>query len=90
MTIYELADLLNVTILVHRHPNQDNRWTASFDGCETKDSEYSNILAGTYGNGNAPAAALDDYARQIGGKVLVFNAMSDRRREFVAPKGLEV
>jgi hypothetical protein len=87
MNLLDLADVLNKTIIVRRYANQNERWTASMEYCETKEDAGSGILAGTYGDGVTPAAALNDYTDQIVGKVLVFNAAStERRQQFVCPK----
>ncbi len=83
MNINELADLLGVDLIVRRYPNQHERWTASFEKCETKDG---GMLASEYGNGTSPELAIKNYCELISGKVLVFNAMSENRREFNCPK----
>lgn len=91
MNIEEFADILLKDIDIKRYANQDNRWSARLAGAEVKDTEHSNILASTTGNGNSPSKALEDYIEQIKGKILIFNAMQgDKRREYGVPKNLEL
>lgn len=83
MNIYDLADVLNKQISITRYPNQDGRFSAKFENCETKDG---GCLCSEYGNGKTPVEAINKYSDAIQGKTLVFGAMSDKRTEFVAPK----
>lgn len=83
MNIYELADIFNVQLIITRYANQKNRFSAQFERCETKDGC---CLRGEYGSGKSAIEAINDYSNLIAGKTLVFNAMTDKRREFVAPK----
>ena len=83
MNVYELADVLNVQLVVTRYPNQSNRFSAQFERCETREN---GCLRGEYGNGKTATEAINNYSDAIAGKTLVFNAMTDKRREFVAPK----
>ena len=48
-----------------------------------KDSEMKDgiMLRGVFGRGSSFRDAINDYYRQIKGKTLVFNAMSDNRYE---------
>jgi len=85
MNIYEYADAINKEIIIRRYPNQNNRFLVEFDHSETKDNKFSCTLSGTYGNGECPREAINDYIEGIQGKILVFNAMSDNRQEFVVP-----
>ena len=83
MNIYELADVLNAELDVKRYPNQAGRFSAKFKNCETKEGC---CLVGSYGNGRSATEAINNYSDEISGKTLVFDAMTDKRREFVAPK----
>lgn len=83
MNIYELADVLNVQLVVTRVANQNGRFYAHFERCETKDG---GCLCGEHGNGKTAIEAINDYSNSIAGKTLVFNAMTNNRREFIAPK----
>jgi hypothetical protein len=88
MNIEEYADALNLQLDITRHANQGNRYTASFEHCEIKDSAESSVLSSAYGNGYSPATAIEDYAKKIKGKLLVVNAMSLDRREYFVPRTL--
>ena len=83
MNIYELADVLNVKLIVTRYANQNDRFSAMFERCETKDG---GCLCSEYGNGKTATEAINKYSDSIAGKTLVFDAMTDKMREFVAPK----
>jgi hypothetical protein len=82
MNIFDLADALNKQIKITRHPNQNNRFSASFERCEIK---QGGILKSEYGDGKTPMEAINRYSNAIQGKMLVFNAYRDDRAEFVAP-----
>lgn len=85
MTIFELADIAKKDLQITYHNNQEMRFTASLKYSETK---RGGMLVGSYGNGKTPNEAINNYVDDIKGKVLVFDAMSDKRREFGVPKTL--
>lgn len=87
MTVNELADLLGRNICLIRYHNQNERWSAQFEHCETKESEHGPVLSGTYGSGSTPDKALADYAQRISNQILVFNAYGgNNRQEFRCPQ----
>lgn len=91
MTISEYCDAINVNIEIIRYSNQNERWTAKFEYCETKDNIDSAILCGEYGEGKTPTEAINSYIRNIRGKRIVLNASSkELRREFIVPFTLEL
>ena len=84
MNIYEFADIIDKSIVVTRYANQDGRFSARFDSCDTK---HGNCLYGEYGNGKTPQEAINNYKNKIIGKTLVFHATSEEYwNEYVAPK----
>lgn len=86
MNIAEYADAINQQVRIIYHTNQGCRWSAAFDRGEIKENS---CLAGVYGNGGNPMAALEDYVSKIKGKVLVFNAGGgDARREYTVPESV--
>lgn len=90
MTIYDIADLMDVEIIITRFANQKDRWICQFKNCDTKDRSDEPILTGTYGTGNDPASAIVNYVLAIRSKILVFNAADpNKRRELKIPKNLE-
>lgn len=89
MNIEEFADVIGADLIIRRYANQDNRYMAEFEHCETTEKD-SPVLAGEYGNGKTAHMAVLDYVQKIKGKILVFNAYSKDRKEFNAPKNLEV
>lgn len=90
MTIYDIADLMDLEILIIRFPNQKNRWICKFEQCDTKDKSGDPILTGTYGTGDNPTNATINYVQRIRGKILVFlPADPDRRKEINIPQNLE-
>lgn len=88
MNIYDIADLLDRDIVVTRYANQKGRWCIHFENCEVKEKKDSYCLVGAHGNGTTVQAAMADYINQIKGKLLVFDAFSDKRREFQLPDTL--
>lgn len=88
MRLEDYLDILNVDFELRRYPNQKNRWTARFDNCEIKEG---GCLRSGYGNGSSPDEAIADYVRELRGKLIVFNAMDEkRRREYVVPEQLAI
>jgi hypothetical protein len=85
LSIYVLSDLLSKHLILKRFANQDNRWMAEFENCEVKDSKDTCIISSCYGNGTSPEEAILDYISNIAGKILVFNAFSENRKEFYCP-----
>jgi hypothetical protein len=84
MNMYEFADIIDKSIIVTRYANQDGRFSARFDCCETKQGA---CLCGEYADGKTPQEAINNYKNKIVGKTLVFHATSeDYRQEYVAPK----
>lgn len=89
MKIEDYADVLNLELVIRRHPNQKNRYTARFDKCDTKNSASSHILCSVYGEGENPYHAIQDYAFLISGKVLVVSALNPEcRRSYEVPWAL--
>ena len=83
MNIYEFADKINKELIITRYPRQHSRFTADFEYAEVKEG---GMLASLYGEGKDPFEALNDYAEQITGKTLVFNASGTERREYLVPE----
>jgi len=82
MKLLEFADIIDKEIVIIYYPNQNCRFSASFDGAEIMDRGF---LLGNYGNGKTPEESLKDYTKQIVGKRIVFGAYTDNRKEFVVP-----
>lgn len=85
MTIETYADAIGADLIIHRHHNQENRYTAIFENCEIKETIF---LSGRLGNGANPYDAVNDYVEKIRGKRIVLNATRENRREFVVPSDL--
>lgn len=66
MNIYDYADCMDLELVVRRHPQQNNRWTCSFERVEVCEGER--MLKSAYGNSKSPDGAIADYSRQISGK----------------------
>lgn len=87
MTLFEFADIINKQIRTIYYPNQDGRFCTAFDSCEVKNG---GCLVGEHANATDVEVSLNEYARLIQGKCLVFNAMSENRQEFTAPKSFQL
>ena len=59
------------------------RFYACFAHTEVKDGC---ILIGTYGNGDCPEQAINNYAKEIQFQTIVVNARSQNRREITVPR----
>lgn len=87
MKITEYADILNLEIEVRYYSNQNNRWSAHFNGAEIAEG---GCLVSVYGDGGSTLQVIEDYVSKIRGKTLVIHAMNrDLRREYVVPNSLE-
>ncbi len=90
MNIRKLGKIMNQKLDITGSVDPDNlsnvRWVARFEGGEIKEGC---ILSSTYGRGKTPRLALRDYAKNITGKTIVFNAYSEKDRDtFVVPDHL--
>ncbi len=86
MNLVEFADKHDLELMVvERKTNarSDHRYYAHFKNCEIK---YGNMLVGTFGNGNTPKQAIDEYASKISMKRIVICAFSDDRLEIEVPR----
>ena len=87
MTLLEYADVIEARLVI-RYRNGSTpamRWYAYFDHAEVKERS---MLVWMYGNGPTPDEAVADYAKQIAGQRLVFDAMGPGRKEFTVPTTL--
>ena len=81
-TLLGLADEIGANLVITRRPKQGGHFTCFFEHAETKRDEYDYSLASTRGKGCSLEEAMADYAAQIRGKVLVFDARTPYRKEF--------
>jgi len=89
MKITEFADMIDEQIRLTYYPNQNMRWSASFERGEIKESPRATTLLSTFGDGKTPYEALKNLVPKIEGKTIVFNAMGDNRKVFKVPRGLK-
>lgn len=85
INILDFADIINIKLIVERHPNQNGRWTASFENSEIKNSEQDICLRSIYGDAISPELAIMNYSNEISGKILVINSMTDKRKDLNIP-----
>jgi hypothetical protein len=77
ITLTEFADLIDQTLVITYYPNQNGRFCCKFEyglvreGC---------LVSSNFANGTTPQRAMDNYARNISGKTLVFHDMSEEQR----------
>lgn len=75
---------LEIKVFERKEPKDSPiRYYAHFDGADVKGNGF---LIGEYGNGTTPEQAIDDYARRIEFRTLVFNAYGEDRREIKVPR----
>jgi hypothetical protein len=86
MKFTEFCDVINKQIELIYYPNQNNRWSAKLVRGETMEN---NLLRGHFGDGSSPDEAIRNYIEGIKGTRIAFNAMTDKRVEFVVPQNLE-
>lgn len=86
ITIEEFADKHDLTMEVHqRNVNTlaSDRLYAHFKRCEIK---VGCCFRSSYGDGNTPAQAIANYAKEISRRLLVIDAMSTGRKEIQCPE----
>ncbi len=87
MTIAEYCDTINADLVITRYCNQNERWSAHFSHCEVKDGS---MLGSISGESNTPYGAVNAYFKRIMSEIIVFNEMSEMRREFTVPTSIEL
>ena len=88
MSIYELSTIMRHDIVWRRYSNQKGRHVVQIEGSEIAEN---GMLLSTYGNGDSPGKALEDYVRKIKGKKLVTDAGNlEKRQEYGVPLTLTV
>lgn len=81
-SIYHFADIIDKELVVRRLPNK-NCFFAEFENCEVRNNKQDVMLRGLFGTGDSPENAIMNYANEISGKILVFNARHENRQEFI-------
>lgn len=84
MKLADYCDAVNTELVVHRYPNQGERWAAAFKGAEVREG---GTLASVYGDGEDALSAIDAYVKKIEGKTLVFG-VGTSRRTLTVPTGI--
>jgi hypothetical protein len=64
------------------HIDSPTRFYAHFFDAEISEGR---ILVGSFGNGRTEEEAIENYAAEISGKVLVIGAYKKERREIIVP-----
>ena len=88
MTLMELADFLDLDLIIRRYANQKGRFTAQLEHVEVKDTKESIMLGSGYGNGISPEEAIEDYVENIKGKWFIVDAIKLTRKEYKVPDDL--
>ena len=85
MTLVEFADRHDLVMEIHERDGTSDlpRYFAHFKHVDIMDR---GCLVGTFGDGNTPEDAMDDYATRISGKLIAINAFqTSERREIYVP-----
>lgn len=85
--LFAFGDMIGAELIINERDkefdsNGTMRYYAHFKYCEVKDG---NMLIGVSGDGRTINAAIRDYAKQISGKHLVFDAYTQDRKDLKAP-----
>ena len=83
MTLEEFADKHDLTLVINerRDPSLP-RFYAQFKNCEVKEC---GVLRLSYGDGDTPEKAIENYQKEINLKTIVIDAYMSNRREIDAP-----
>lgn len=83
MNLVEFADMVMQDIDIKYYNNQEGRYCCIFHCGEISEGI---ALHSTFGNGNTPIKAMNNYSKAISGKKIIFHAMSDTlRKEYMVP-----
>ena len=89
MTLLEIAIITGTSF--NESPTSirpsEYKWLFSLHSVEVKDGH---LLVGTCGRGKTLAAAKKDYAKQLQGKMIVVNAMTINRQEYLLPPKITI
>jgi len=85
ISIFEFADIIKQDLVIRYYSNQKGRFCVNLENCEVSENI---CLASVHGNGKTVDAAINDYISKIKGKTIVFEATSERRKEFGVPDDL--
>lgn len=83
MTIYDLADVMNVKVIWTRNPGSGS-CVCEMENVKMKDRGGTVVCRGV---GKTPYEAMNEYVNNIKGKRLV--RTGDSNQEFAAPENLE-
>jgi hypothetical protein len=93
ITLEDFANSHGLTMVVtERDPyfwNTSGHFYAHFRSAETKKNKTDKFLACSSGNGRNPEEAIENYKREIEGKILILNATSRARKEIQVPDELK-
>lgn len=89
MTIYDIADLHGKQLNIRRLPGLKPDEPPFIAGLERAEVKEGSFLAGVCGRGFTPSEAVNRYAKEIQGKLLVFDAYRDTRVEIQVPPVLD-
>jgi hypothetical protein len=90
MTIREFAQVIDIPLRIHGREvltceeSGMNYLYVVFDLCDVLDED--GMLHGSFGNGNTVEEAVQNYAGEISGKILVHKALHADRRKFKVPQ----
>jgi len=83
MNIFDYADILNLSMTITYHHNQDRRFSAKFDSVEVREGQ--SMLKSEHGNGVTPEEAIRNYAQILSGAIMIYSAYGDDRFEKKVP-----
>lgn len=83
MNIEDYADAINATLVIMRHHNENNRYSAKFEYAQI---DGGNTLSNVFGTGTCAHDAVESYIKQICGKTLVITNGDGSTRQFTVPK----
>ena len=83
-SIWEFADERDLTLEIHkRDAGETLPYYVGFADAEVKEGQ---VLCGVVGDGDTIGEAINDYAKQILGKILAIDAFGDGRETVRVPK----
>lgn len=81
LNLYELARIIKEPLSIEI---SNDIFIIEFKDCEIKDSKNCTIMKTCHGAGFSVNEAADNYFKKINRKWLVFNSMTNNRREYSA------
>lgn len=92
ISVLAFLDIIQERMVVEVLPLDEelgmSRFRAFFNHCECKKDENAQLLKHEFGVGDSIDNAVSNYLDEVRGKLLIFNAYCEGRKEIMCPKNI--